>query len=68
MEGLGDDEREAVDRDDHRYVRIVLYSARQLLAKDYSGYSDPYVEGRLADERIRSRVVQQTTYPNWNQE
>ena len=53
---------------DYRYVQIILYSARHLLAKDYSGYSDPYVEGRLVGEKIRSRVVQQTTNPNWNQE
>jgi len=26
-----------------RYIRLVVYSARNVLCKDYSGFSDPYV-------------------------
>jgi hypothetical protein len=25
-----------------RYIRLVVYSARNVLCKDYSGFSDPY--------------------------
>ncbi len=27
-----------------RYIRLVVYSARNVLCKDYSGFSDPYVQ------------------------
>lgn len=27
-----------------RYLRLVLYSARNILCKDYNGFSDPYVQ------------------------
>ncbi|MCJ1425722.1 hypothetical protein MMC29_003622 [Sticta canariensis] len=64
LEDLAGDESDS----GHRYVRVIIYAARNVLAKDRNGYSDPYVEGRLAGEKIRSRVVQQTTNPNWNQE
>ncbi|KAK9786505.1 hypothetical protein WJX73_006546 [Symbiochloris irregularis] len=66
--GSPTDEDMGIVEDDHRYVRVILYSARRLLVKDSGGYSDPYVEGKLGEEKFRSRIVQQTTWPNWNQE
>ncbi|KAL0034721.1 hypothetical protein WJX77_003856 [Trebouxia sp. C0004] len=51
-----------------RYIRLVIYSARNVLCKDYSGFSDPYVEAKLADNWVKTRVITQTFNPDWNQE
>jgi hypothetical protein len=48
-------------------VEVVLVEARDLLAADWGGTSDPYVSVRYGQTKKRTKVVYKTLTPSWNQ-
>ncbi|XP_072160586.1 multiple C2 and transmembrane domain-containing protein isoform X2 [Bemisia tabaci] len=46
-------------------VTIVLIDAKNLLAMDLDGYSDPYVKFRLGQEKYKSKVIYKSLNPTW---
>ncbi|XP_037081873.1 multiple C2 and transmembrane domain-containing protein-like isoform X2 [Pollicipes pollicipes] len=46
-------------------VTIVLVEAKDLMAMDSEGTSDPYVKLRLGAEKYKSKVVDRTLTPRW---
>ncbi|XP_047310509.1 C2 and GRAM domain-containing protein At1g03370-like [Impatiens glandulifera] len=48
------------------FVRVI--EARNILAMDTNGFSDPYVKLQLGKQRSKSRVIKKTLNPTWNQE
>jgi len=48
-------------------VEVVLVEARDLVAADWGGTSDPYVSVRYGNTKKRTKVVYKTLTPAWNQ-
>lgn len=46
-------------------VNVVLVEAKDLMAMDSEGTSDPYVKCRLGSEKYRSKVISRTLSPRW---
>ncbi|KDP20126.1 hypothetical protein JCGZ_05895 [Jatropha curcas] len=49
------------------WIEIVLIEARDLVAADLRGTSDPYVRVQYGDLKKRTKVVYKTLNPKWNQ-
>ncbi|XP_021736336.1 synaptotagmin-5-like isoform X2 [Chenopodium quinoa] len=48
-------------------IELVLIEARDLVAADLRGTSDPYVKVQYGNETRRTKVVYKTVNPSWNQ-
>ena len=44
-----------------------LQGGRNLVARDVTGSSDPYVVAQLGNKKFKSKIIQQTLYPRWNE-
>ncbi|RWS28324.1 multiple C2 and transmembrane domain-containing protein 1-like protein [Leptotrombidium deliense] len=49
-------------------VNIVLVEGKGLSSKDENGFSDPYVKFKLGTERYKSKVVNKSLNPQWNEQ
>eukprot|EP01102_Stenamoeba_stenopodia_P001974 TRINITY_DN11782_c0_g1_i1.p1 TRINITY_DN11782_c0_g1~~TRINITY_DN11782_c0_g1_i1.p1 ORF type:complete len:712 (-),score=151.23 TRINITY_DN11782_c0_g1_i1:216-2351(-) len=49
------------------WLTIYLWEAKDLIAADRSGTSDPYVVFRAGDTVVRSSIVPKTLNPTWNE-
>lgn len=49
------------------WIELVLIEARDLVAADLRGTSDPYVKIQYGNEKRRTKVVYKTLRPKWNQ-
>uniref|UniRef100_A0A7C9EPD9 C2 domain-containing protein n=1 Tax=Opuntia streptacantha TaxID=393608 RepID=A0A7C9EPD9_OPUST len=49
------------------WIELVLIEARDLVAADLRGTSDPYVKIQYGNEKRRTKVVYKTLHPKWNQ-
>lgn len=47
-------------------VRVI--EARNLLAMDPNGFSDPYVKLQLGKQRFKTKVVKKSLNPSWDEE
>ncbi|KAH7353038.1 hypothetical protein KP509_19G076300 [Ceratopteris richardii] len=54
-----------VERMEYLYVKVV--KARNLLAKDITGSSDPYVLVKVGNVSAKTRVIDKSLNPDWNQ-
>ena len=69
---LGEDDPDAIDATitesnerDHGTLKITLLSAKELLAADKGGTSDPYVKFTCSQSTQKSSVVAKTLNPTW---
>ncbi|TRY76651.1 hypothetical protein TCAL_04074 [Tigriopus californicus] len=46
-------------------VNVVLIEAKDLLAMDFEGTSDPYCKFRLGNDRYKSKIIYETLNPKW---
>ena len=44
-----------------------LQGGRNLVARDVTGSSDPYVVIQLGNKKLKSKTIQQTLFPRWNE-
>ncbi|PKA54117.1 Synaptotagmin-4 [Apostasia shenzhenica] len=51
----------------HGWVELVLIEARDLVAADLRGTSDPYVRVQYGNTKKRTKVIYKTLNPQWNQ-
>lgn len=49
------------------WIELILLEARDLIAADLRGTSDPYVKIQYGEEKRRTKVVYKTLIPQWNQ-
>ncbi|KAJ0962720.1 hypothetical protein J5N97_027842 [Dioscorea zingiberensis] len=49
------------------WIELVLIEARDLIAADLRGTSDPYVRVQYGNTKKRTKVVHKTLNPQWNQ-
>ncbi|OAY67133.1 Synaptotagmin-5 [Ananas comosus] len=49
------------------WIELVLIEARDLVAADLRGTSDPYVRVQYGNTKKRTKVVHKTLNPHWNQ-
>ncbi|ERN03977.1 extended synaptotagmin-1 isoform X1 [Amborella trichopoda] len=49
------------------WIELVLIEARDMIAADWRGTSDPYVRVQYGNIKKRTKVVQKTLNPQWNQ-
>lgn len=49
------------------WIELVLVEARDLIAADWRGTSDPYVRVQYGNLKKRTKVVYKTLNPKWNQ-
>ena len=47
---------------------VGVIEARNILAMDLNGFSDPYVKLQLGKQRYRTKVVKKTLNPSWGEE
>eukprot|EP01130_Rhizamoeba_saxonica_P010423 TRINITY_DN4267_c0_g1_i1.p1 TRINITY_DN4267_c0_g1~~TRINITY_DN4267_c0_g1_i1.p1 ORF type:complete len:162 (+),score=28.41 TRINITY_DN4267_c0_g1_i1:49-534(+) len=47
-------------------LKIYIYRAKNLVAADKNGLSDPYVDIRCGGWRTKTRVIRKTLNPKWN--
>lgn len=48
-------------------IELVLVEARDLVAADLRGTSDPYVRVQYGEKKQRTKVIYKTLHPKWNQ-
>ncbi|ESQ48067.1 hypothetical protein EUTSA_v10020065mg [Eutrema salsugineum] len=48
-------------------IELVLVEARDLVAADLRGTSDPYVRVQYGEKKQRTKVIFKTLHPKWNQ-
>ncbi|XP_027340284.1 synaptotagmin-4-like isoform X2 [Abrus precatorius] len=51
----------------HGWIELVLIEARDLVAADRGGTSDPYVRVNYGNLKKRTKVIHKTLNPRWNQ-
>lgn len=49
------------------WIELVIIEARDLVAADLRGTSDPYVSIQYGDQRRKTKVIHKTLNPQWNQ-
>ena len=49
-------------------LKLKIFEARGLLSMDSNGLSDPYCELHLRGQRFRTKVVQKSLNPVWEEE
>ncbi|XP_044974425.1 extended synaptotagmin-1 [Hordeum vulgare subsp. vulgare] len=49
------------------WIELVIVEARDLVAADLRGTSDPYVRVQYGNKKKRTKVIYKTLAPNWNQ-
>ncbi|XP_039143434.1 synaptotagmin-5 isoform X1 [Dioscorea cayenensis subsp. rotundata] len=59
--------RTIVSQSGSGWVELVLIEARDLIAADLRGTSDPYVRVQYGNTKKRTKVVHKTLNPQWNQ-
>ncbi|KAK1268168.1 hypothetical protein QJS04_geneDACA017663 [Acorus gramineus] len=58
---------EAVPNDDYEGSKVVLIEAKDLIAADLRGTSDPYVRVHYGNIKKTTKVIYKTLNPQWNQ-
>ncbi|KAH7658486.1 C2 domain-containing protein [Dioscorea alata] len=59
--------RTTVSQSGSGWIELVLIEARDLIAADLRGTSDPYVRVQYGNTKKRTKVVHKTLNPQWNQ-
>ncbi|KAI9223540.1 phosphatidylserine decarboxylase-domain-containing protein [Blastocladiella britannica] len=49
-------------------LRVQIFAARNLLAKDMNGSSDPFVVVELGKQSLKTQIVMKNLNPEWNEE
>ncbi|CAO2204821.1 unnamed protein product [Urochloa humidicola] len=49
------------------WIELVIIEARDLVAADLRGTSDPYVRVQYGNKKKRTKVIYKTLFPQWNQ-
>ena len=52
---------------DNRQLHVLLLRARQLVAADHNGLSDPFVKLSFGGQRRSSSIKKRTLEPEWNE-
>uniref|UniRef100_A0A1D1Z976 Ras GTPase-activating protein 4 n=1 Tax=Anthurium amnicola TaxID=1678845 RepID=A0A1D1Z976_9ARAE len=59
--------RNSMKRTESGWIELVIIEARDLIAADLRGTSDPYVRVQYGNVKKRTKVVYKTLKPQWNQ-
>ncbi|KAK7358279.1 hypothetical protein VNO77_00206 [Canavalia gladiata] len=61
------DDQEGSKASGNGWIELVLIEARDLIAADLRGTSDPYVSVNYGNLKKRTKVIRKTLNPHWNQ-
>ncbi|KAL6626670.1 hypothetical protein ACP70R_030396 [Stipagrostis hirtigluma subsp. patula] len=67
IEAVKIDHNNSMQRSSKGWVELVIIEARDLVAADLRGTSDPYVRVQYGNNKKRTKVIYKTLSPQWNQ-
>ncbi|KAF7037498.1 hypothetical protein CFC21_047857 [Triticum aestivum] len=71
IEAIPNDHNDSLKRSSSKveagWIELVIIEARDLVAADLRGTSDPYVRVQYGNKKKRTKVIYKTLAPNWNQ-
>ncbi|XP_043716121.1 synaptotagmin-5 isoform X2 [Telopea speciosissima] len=67
IEAVRDDNQGAMSGSTNGWIELVVIEAKDLIAADLRGTSDPYVRVQYGNMKKRTKVIYKTLNPQWNQ-